>query len=70
MVLKSKEKPAIDKPLNIGALLQNGGGSTTVTTARADWDFKKWQSEDPKGLEKMSEGEPEKFAELFNANYK
>ena len=51
-------------------MLQNGGGSTTVTTARADWDFKKWQSDDPKGLEKMAEAEPEKFAELFNANYK
>ena len=69
-VLKSKTKPAEDKPLNIGAMLQNGGGSTTVTTARADWDFKKWQKEDPKGLEKMSAGEPEKFKELFNANYK
>ena len=69
-VLKSKTKPAEDKPLNIGAMLQNGGGSTTVTTTRADWDFKKWQSDDPKGLEKMAEAEPEKFEELFNANYK
>lgn len=69
-VLKSRTKPTPDKPMNIGAMLQKGGSSTTVTAARADWDFKKWQTEDPKGLEKMSEGEPEKFAELFNANYK
>lgn len=69
-VLKSRVKSTEDKPLNIGAMLQNGGGSTTVTSARADWDFKKWQETDPKGLEKMSASEPEKFKELFNANYK
>lgn len=69
-VLASKVKPTEQQPPNIGALLQNGGGSASASTVRADWDFKKWQNEDPKGLEKMSEAEPEKFAGLFNANYK
>lgn len=33
---------------------------------RADWDFAKWQKEDPKGLQKLSEEAPEAFKELFN----
>ena len=37
---------------------------------RENWDFDKWQKEDPKGLEKMSAAEPEKFQALFNANHK
>lgn len=69
-VLKDKTKPTADKPLNINGLIQPGGGATPSSGARADWDFKKWQQEDPKGLEKMSEDDPEKFQELFNAQYK
>lgn len=69
-VLKSKTKAQELQPLNIGAIIQSGGNASGVPTGRADWDFKKWQEADPKGLEKMSEKEPEKFKELFNANYK
>lgn len=69
-VLKSKAKAPEAGAPNIGAMLQNGGGSPAASAGRSEWDFKKWQSEDPRGLEKMSESEPEKFKELFNANYK
>ena len=70
LVLKSKTiVPTKEAAPNISAHIQNGTGGST-STARADWDFKKWQKEDPKGLEKMSAAEPEKFQELFNANYK
>lgn len=70
LVLKSKTiVPNKEAAPNISAHIQNGTGGST-STARADWDFKKWQKEDPKGLEKMSAAEPEKFQELFNANYK
>lgn len=68
-VLKSKTKSTEQKPPNIGALLQNSGASAQTASGRESWDFKKWQSEDPKGLEKMSEAEPDKFKELFNAKY-
>lgn len=69
IVLKSKAKPAGEVAPNIGAIIQNGG-SSAMQAGRADWDFKKWQESDPKGLEKMSETDPEKFKEMFNANYK
>ncbi|WP_187477841.1 Clp protease ClpP [Amniculibacterium sp. G2-70] len=68
-VLQAKQKPVEAGAPNIGAIIQNSGGSATPV-GRSDWDFKKWQTEDPKGLEKMSASEPEKFKELFNANYK
>lgn len=68
-ILKPKQKPAESGAPNIGAIIQNGGGSATPV-GRADWDFKKWQENDPKGLEKLSQTDPEKFNELFNAYYK
>ncbi len=37
--------------------------------SRATWSFDKWQKEDPEGLEKMAENEPEKFEDLFNQKY-
>lgn len=67
-VLKSKTKTPEAQAPNLGAMIQNGGGSA-VLTGRADWDFKKWQETDPKGLEKMSTDDPENFKKLFNQNY-
>lgn len=51
---------------NIKGLIQNAGGSETGT---ANWDYSKWQQENPKGLEAMAEKDPAKFNQLFNAKY-
>ena len=59
-------KQAIQAP-NISAMLQANSGNAG---ARASWDFDQWQKEDPKGLEKLSVDQPERFKELFNAKYK
>ncbi|MEI7486858.1 MAG: Clp protease ClpP [Chryseobacterium sp.] len=71
IVLKSKAAPVQGSQApNLGAMIQNGSSSANASVGRTDWDFKKWQTEDPRGLEKMSETDPEKFKTLFNANYK
>lgn len=54
----------------ITAQIQNNGGAANTPVGRENWDFDKWQKEDPKALEVMAEKEPEKFQELFNAKYK
>lgn len=36
---------------------------------RSEWDFEKWQKEDPKNLAKLQEEAPEEFAALFNKKY-
>ena len=59
-------KKATQAP-NISSLLQSSGSNTG---ARASWDFDQWQKEDPKGLERLSVDQPERFKELFNAKYK
>jgi ATP-dependent Clp endopeptidase proteolytic subunit ClpP len=38
--------------------------------ARADWDWEKWQKEDPRGLEALAETDHDKFQALYNARYK
>lgn len=65
-ILKDKQKP---QSPNLSAMLQTGG-NTAVAAGRESWNFDKWQQEDPKGLEKLSQDNPEKFNELFNAKYK
>jgi ATP-dependent Clp protease protease subunit len=54
----------------ITSQIQNQGGANNAPVGRDDWDFDKWQKEDPKALEAMAGNEPEKFKELFNAKYK
>jgi ATP-dependent Clp protease protease subunit len=54
----------------ITSQIQNQGGANNAPVGRDDWDFDKWQKEDPKALEAMAGKEPEKFKELFNAKYK
>lgn len=74
---------AIGKTSGVEALqtvFSNMQGVTPITSqvsggkaspeARDNWDWEKWQKEDPKGLEALSTKEPEKFKELFNAKYK
>ena len=40
--------------------------TTDPTSERGSWTFAQWQEKDPKGLEKMSQENPEQFRELFN----
>lgn len=68
-VLKDKIKPKNQAP-DIMGLINKGGADNATAPGRENWDFDKWQQEDPKGLEKLSQSNPEKFNELFNAKYK
>lgn len=68
-VLKDRIKPQNQAP-DIMALVNKGNGANAVASGRENWDFDKWQKEDPKGLEKLSQEDPEKFDTLFNAKYK
>lgn len=40
------------------------------SNSNASWTFDEWQKNDPKGLEKLSVEDPDRFKELFNAKYK
>lgn len=40
------------------------------TEARADWDWDKYQAEDPRALEDLQKNDPEKFQALYDAKYK
>lgn len=68
-VLKDKMKPKNQAP-DIMGLINKGGADNATASGRENWDFDKWQQEDPKGLEQLSQSNPEKFNELFNAKYK
>lgn len=37
---------------------------------RENWDFDKWQSEDPTGLQNLEDKHPAEFEKLFNAKFK
>ncbi len=65
MVFNNVVKP---KAPNISATIQ-AGVQAGVATGRDSWNFDQWQKEDPRGLEKLSTEEPEKFQKLFNAKY-
>jgi ATP-dependent Clp endopeptidase proteolytic subunit ClpP len=60
---------AIPARIPISSQIQSHG-KTDAVLGREEWDFDKWQKEDPKALEAMAGKEPEKFKELFNAKYK
>ncbi len=64
-VLPSKKE---NTPPNITDLLNKGKGGNGSET-RANWDFDKWQKEDPKGLEAMADKTPAEYEKLFNAKY-
>ncbi|WP_407512842.1 hypothetical protein, partial [Elizabethkingia miricola] len=64
-VLKSSTKPAAP---NISAHIQTGTPGAGVA-GRESWDLDKWQTEDPKGLEKLATDDKEAFDKLFNAKY-
>lgn len=63
LAVLGNNKPAAP---NLNGLIQTG---TASTEARAEWDFDKWQKEDPKGLEQKAKTDPATFNKLFNAKY-
>lgn len=46
----------------------NAGGSAMAS--RETWTWEQWQKEDPRGLEKMSKEEPEKFNAIYEGAFK
>ena len=46
-----------------------GAESHELLKGRADWDFDKWQKEDPAGLAKIEAEASEEFDRLFNAKF-
>lgn len=47
----------------------NGGSGAAQPVGRENWDFDKWQKEDPRGLEALSKNEPEAFQALYNQKF-
>lgn len=45
-------------------------GKSDAPVGRENWDWDKWQKEDPKGLEALSKETPEAFTALYNQKYK
>ncbi len=58
-----KPTPTITGMLGGGA---SGGG---IPQNRSDWDFEKWQKEDPKGLQAMANTDYEGFNALYKAKF-
>lgn len=54
---------AIIKTLSSGASKPEDGDD------RSSWNYRKWETEDPKGLSKMKNSEPERFQKLLSAQY-
>jgi ATP-dependent Clp protease protease subunit len=61
---------AIPARQSITGQMQGNGGKNTAPVGRENWDFDKWQKEDPKGFEALAKDEPETFQDLLNAKYK
>jgi ATP-dependent Clp endopeptidase proteolytic subunit ClpP len=53
----------------ITSQIPNAGGKNTAPVGRDNWDWDKWQKEDPKGLEAMAKESPEEFTALYNQKY-
>lgn len=52
-----------EKTATIASMIAGGNGSGAATGNRAEWDFDRWQKEDPRGMEKLG-------YEEMNALYK
>lgn len=61
---------AIPARQSITGQMHNASGKNTAPVGRENWDFDKWQREDPKGFEALAKEEPETFKEILNAKYK
>lgn len=61
---------AIPARQSISSMFPNGGGKNTAPVGREDWDWDKWQKEDPKGFEAKTKEDPEFFQALYNQKFK
>lgn len=61
---------AIPARKSITAQVTNTGGTNDAPVGRENWDFDKWQKEDPKGFEALAKETPEAFQALLTAKYK
>lgn len=59
-------KPTAQAP-GIGDMLN--AGQRGANPARADWDWDKWQKEDPRGLEALAENDIDAWEALYNNKY-
>lgn len=49
---------------HVVALLEGMADTKVILEARVEWDYKKWQDEDPEGLLEIMECEPDRFQEI------
>lgn len=61
---------AIPARKSITAQITNAGGTNDAPIGRENWDFDKWQKEDPKGFEALAKETPDAFQALLTAKYK
>lgn len=61
---------AIPARKSITAQVTNAGGTNDAPVGRENWDFDKWQKEDPKGFEALAKETPDAFQALLTAKYK
>lgn len=54
----------------ITSQIGNNGGAGGSPVARENWDWDKWQKEDPKGFEALSKENPEAWQALYDQKYK
>ena len=49
--------------------LEGEGGSTDIPEDRKGWSFRKWEAEDEAGLDKIKNGDPKLYANMYKAEY-
>ena len=54
----------------ITAQITGGKADADTVVGRENWDWDKWQKQDPKGLEALAKETPETFQALYNQKYK
>ena len=61
---------AIPARKTITGQMPSGSGKNTTAVGRENWDWDKWQKEDPRGIEALSKDDPEAFQALYNQKFK
>ena len=61
---------AIPARQTITGQMPSGSGKNTTAVGRENWDWDKWQKEDPRGIEALSKDDPEAFQALYNQKFK
>lgn len=61
---------AIPARRSITSQMPSGNANTSAPVGRENWDFDKWQKEDPKGFEALQKNDPEAFQQIVNAKFK